>query len=150
MFFSGGLFHLVFTDRQIGPNEQERCRWLWGRIQDFYQRAAVVDRLRDLTVTKFNPKNGGIEMTGSAAQIMALAPYGVELDSWEHLSMERATSKTCTHHLSTCFSLVASFLERGAGGVNLPDSLARGLCKPSHMERQHLQPYHGDMDMKKS
>ena len=122
--FLGGLFHLVLTDRQVGPNEQVRCGWLWGQIQDFYHRTAVVDRLHDLTVTMIKPKKGSISLTGSAAQIRALVPYGVELvDSWEDLSLERAAAKTCMHHLSTCYSFLSSNVRQEEGDL-LTNALA--------------------------
>ena len=102
--FLGGLFHMVLTDKSVGPNETERCKHLWADIRAFYARTGVVDKLHDLTVTMVKPKKGSIELGGSGAQVRALVPFGVQLvDAWTELDVERAAARTCMHHLANCY-----------------------------------------------
>ena len=112
--FLGGLLHLMLSDAGIGRNEDQRCRWLWGQIQEFYRRHGTVDKLYDLTRTMIKPKKGSIELSGSAAQIRALVPFGLELvESLVELDLERAAAKTCMQHLSRCYSFLSANVDEG-------------------------------------
>ena len=116
--FLGGLLHLMLSDAGIGRNIEMRCRWLWGQIQEFYRRTGTVDKLYDLTVTMIKPKKGSIELSGSAAQIRALVPYGLELvESWADLTLEQTAAKLCMQHLSRCYSFLSANPVEGQGNL---------------------------------
>ena len=106
--FLAGLFHVVITDKSIGPNQEARLKVLWASIKEFYMRTGVVDKLHDLTLTMIKPKKGPLELGGSGAQVRALVPFGVELvNSWEELDVERAAAKACMTHLANCYDFLS-------------------------------------------
>ena len=106
--FMGGLFHMVITDKAVGPNISERLKVLWADIRAFYARTGVVDKLHDLTETMIKPKKGSIELGGSGAQVRALVPFGRQLvDSWTDLTVERGAAKACMHHLANCYDFLS-------------------------------------------
>ena len=111
--FMGGLFHMVLSDRSVGPNEEVWCGWLWGQIRTFYDDNQTVDRLHTLTVTMVKPKKGSIELAGSGAQIRALIPFAAGLvETWpEQLEPEAFGARACMRHLSNCYSFLSRPLE---------------------------------------
>ena len=123
--FLGGLFSLFLTDMEKGPNETERCKWLWTEVQAFYRREQVQDRLYDLTVHMIKPKKGSIELAGSGAQVKALVPFGLELvNSWEEPDMEQVAAKTCMQHLAACYTSLRTVEPREGRGELLHNALA--------------------------
>ena len=75
---------MILRDKQIDRNEAERCAWLWQEVQQFYRGHGTVDKLHNLTRLMVKPKKGAIELSGSAAQIRSLVPFGKLLvNSWE-------------------------------------------------------------------
>ena len=123
--FLGGLFHLILADRSLGHNIDERCAWLWEAVQKFYHRTNVVDKLHNLTVTMVKPKKGSIELTGSAAQIRALIPFGLEIvNTWpeDGLDMERLGARAAMRSLASCYSFLSA--EQPAQGSLLQHGLA--------------------------
>ena len=143
--FLGGLFHLLLADKALGHNAEERCAALWARVQTFYTRSGTVDKLHNLVVTMIKPKKGSIQLHGSAAQIRALIPFGVEVvDAWtqEVLDMERLGAKAAMRSLATCYSFLSK--EQPAQGTLLQHALAfqanlQGLHAISK-ERWQLRP----------
>ena len=114
--FLGGLFHLVLCDPNCGPSAEARCNWLWERIQQYYQDEKVEDRLYNLTTTMIKPKKGSIELTGSAAQVRRLVPFGLRLvNTWEiaELDAEKLGAKTCMKHLAKCYDFLSENAPQG-------------------------------------
>ena len=35
--YMGGVFHMILCDPAYGGNEDDRCAWIWGEIQTFYE-----------------------------------------------------------------------------------------------------------------
>ena len=110
--FLGGLFHMVLCDRAYGNNEDTRCAQLWTAIQTFYAQHQTKDRLNNLTVF-MKPKSGSIELSGSAAEVRCLVPFGKLLvDSWEDpLGPESFAAKTCMKHLARCYEFLQPTLQ---------------------------------------
>ena len=112
--FLGGLFDLLLSDRHLGPNRDERCRWLWTEIQTYYAEHAVTDRLYNLVPTMVKPKKGSIELSGSAAQIRHLVPFGLRVvNAWgpEELDQEKAIVRACMRHLNRCYEFLSADVE---------------------------------------
>ena len=109
--YLGGLFHLVLSDKTVGQNVEQRCEWLWRQVQNFYTLHATKDKLHNLTVKMIKPKKGSIELSGNAAQVRALIPFGLELvESWpeESLTLEHVGAKQGMKQLSTCYAFLSS------------------------------------------
>ena len=117
--YLGGLFHMILCDKQIGRNEDERCAWLWQEVQQFYRDHGTVDKLHNLTRLMIKPKKGAIELSGSAAQIRSLVPFGkILVDSWQgDLSAEALAARAGMRQLARCYE----FLSPVGGGA--PDTL---------------------------
>ena len=70
-----------------------------------------------------------IELSGSAALIRALAPYGLELvESWADLTLEQTAAKLCMQHLSRRYSFLSAKQAEGQGDL-LDNALGIGISK---------------------
>ena len=125
--YLGGLFHMVLSDEGLGRNEDLRCEWLWRQVQEHYDRNGVKDKLNNLTRKMIKPKKGSIELSGSAAQVRALVPFGLELVlSWQdaELTLEGLGAKQGMKQLSTCYAFLSPEQAARQGGTFLDHALA--------------------------
>ena len=143
--FMGGLFHMILSSRNYGPNEDTRLGWLWAEIQAFYDREGSTDRLHTLTKTMVKPKSGSIELTGGGAQIRGLVPFCLQLvNSFEApLSEEMFTARAAMRSLQKCYTYLS--VDRQVEGETLLDcalayhSAVRRLHE-LHPKRWQLRP----------
>ena len=106
--YLGGLFSLVLSDRELGPNKESRCAWLWPQIQSYYETSGSEDRLHDLTVSMIQPRKKSIELSGNGAQIRKLIPFAKLLvESWGTPSdLERFAAQTGMKQLARCYEFL--------------------------------------------
>ena len=92
-----------------GNNEKDRVKSLWARIQMFYDRDEVCDRLGNLTVGMLKAKKKPPKLRCSAAQCRALVPFAKELGDLllSDDIPEEAAARTGMQHLERCYSCLA-------------------------------------------
>ena len=77
--FTGNFFYYLIENKMAGATRKHRCAALWGWIQDFYNRAAVTDRLQNLLPSMVSKPGAPPKLRSSAAQCRALVPAVAEL-----------------------------------------------------------------------
>ena len=82
---------------------------LWERLQAWYVRKGVMDRLPRLVPTTLQQPKKAPKLRGSAAQVRALIPFALEC-SQEFLSLSdpvESAIRTGMHHLHECYRCLA-------------------------------------------
>jgi hypothetical protein len=107
--FLGNLFFLLLGKVE-GRNRTQKVQNLWLKLQDWYARNGVEDRLEQLKVTMIKQQAKAPKLRSKAAQARALVPFAKEI-SMELLSDDHAiehAAKHCAIHLDACYSCLSS------------------------------------------
>ena len=77
--FPGNFFYYVVRELLEGANLKERCSSLWMKIQAYYRRREVQDRLQLLRFSMLRKEKASPKLRASAAEARALIPFALEL-----------------------------------------------------------------------
>jgi len=108
--FAGNVFE-AFLPKLPGASGETRCHALNDKLQAFYDRRGVEDRLKVLKLNHFKraTKNTPAKLKGSAAQVRAAIPFVKEIA--EELADDsvpvEAAIKVAANHLMHCYQALA-------------------------------------------
>ena len=106
--YMANLF-VMCLPKMEGDNEKDRVKSLWARIQMFYDRDNVGDRMNNLTVGMLRQPRKSPKLRCSAAQCRALVPFARELSALllSDDVPEEAAAKIGMYHLDRCYSCLS-------------------------------------------
>jgi len=107
---AGNVFESLLP-KLPGANKRDRCHSLNAKLQDYYERFGVEDRINGLELKSFKRKSKGqpAKLSGSAAEVRAIIPFLLELADElcdVEVPKEAAIQSACKH-LSHCYQALA-------------------------------------------
>ena len=107
--FIGNFFHEI-VDLFPAANKKARCAQLFQEVLAFYEEHHIADRMDELLVSFFEPKDGPYKLRGSAAKIRALVPF-VWILAQEMLDLEvpkQAALRHAAFHLNEVYGALSA------------------------------------------
>ena len=103
--FLGNFFYYVVRELLEGANLTERCSSLWMKIQAYYRRHEVQDRLQLLRFSMLRKEKASPKLRASAAEARALIPFALELanEVLDDANPFHAAMKSAAYHLLQCY-----------------------------------------------
>ena len=103
-----GLLFLLAASKMPGPNHKARVAQLWGRVQEYYERRGIQDRLQNLTPSMLQAQRKWPKRRCSAAQCRALVDFGMEISFLlDAGSPEEEAAIVGMRHLYTCYQCLS-------------------------------------------
>ena len=105
--FLGNIFKMS-CQKMPGENIKIRCAGLWARLQAFYTRNSVGDRLQNLVPTMFLQPKKAPKLRCSAAQCRAMIPFALEMVAgFSDNDAVESTAKLAVMHLDQCYKALS-------------------------------------------
>lgn len=105
--FLGNIFK-ISCQKMPGENIKIRCAGLWARLQAFYTRNSVGDRLQNLVPTMFLQPKKAPKLRCSAAQCRAMIPFALEMVAgFSDNDAVESTAKLAVMHLDQCYKALS-------------------------------------------
>ena len=103
--FLGNFFYYVVRELLEGATLTERCSSLWMKIQAYYRRHEVQDRLQLLRFSMLRKEKASPKLRASAAEARALIPFALELanEVLDDANPFHAAMKSAAYHLLQCY-----------------------------------------------
>ena len=103
-----GSFFVLVASKMPGPNHKARVAQLWGRVQEYYERRGIQDRLQNLTPSMLQAQRKWPKLRCSAAQCRALVDFGMEISSLlDAGSPDEEAASVGMRHLYTCYQCLS-------------------------------------------
>jgi len=106
---AGNVFESLLP-KLPGANQEERCHSLNEKLQAWYERKGVKDRIKGLKLKFFKRhKTQPAKLKGSAAQVRAIIPFVQELadEQCDAMVPMEAAIQTACKHLGHCYQALA-------------------------------------------
>ncbi len=106
---AGNVFEALLP-KLPGANQDQRCHKLNDKLQAYYERHGVEDRIKGLQLKTFKrKKRQPAKLKGSAAQVRAIIPFVQELadEQCDAMVPKEAAIQTACRHLSHCYQALA-------------------------------------------
>ena len=105
--FLGNIFK-ISCKKLPGGSNKVRCAALWVRLQAFYTRNSVGDRLQNLVSTMFLQPKKAPKLRCSAAQCRAMIPFALELVAgFSDHDVVESTAKLAMMLLDQCYKALS-------------------------------------------
>ena len=105
---------------------------LWGRVQEYYERQGIQDRLQNLTPSMLQAPGKWPKLRCSAAQCRALVDFGMEMSSLlDAGSPDEEAASVGMRHLYTCYQCLSEeviFFKGAADGFLI--QVRAAVCRP--------------------
>ena len=103
-----GSFFVLVASKMPGPNHKARVAQLWGRVQEYYERRGIQDRLQNLTPSMLHAQGKWPKLRCSAAQCRALVDFGMEISRLlDAGSPAEEAASVGMKHLHTCYQCLS-------------------------------------------